>query len=402
MRKNPDPGMREFVAMVAAIMALNALGIDIMLPALPAIAESLRVSDPNRAQLLISVYMLGFGFTQIVYGPLADRYGRKPILVISVALYALLSLVASFAASFTLLLAARLTQGMAGAAGRVLSTSIVRDRYAGADMARIMSLSFMVFLTVPILAPTIGQFVVLYGPWRWIFHLMTAMGLMLAIWLAFRLPETLDPANRRPISVEMIVGAVRETLTTRRSIGFALSSTAMFGALMGYINSCAQIFGDAFRAPEMLAPCFAMISLGLAIAAFSNSRLVARFGSVGLSFGALALMIVVSLLHLGWTLLGLETLTSFVLFQFLTMFCVGFAGPNLGALAMEPVGHIAGTASSVQGTISTVGAALIGLLIGQHFDGTVIPVILGTTACSVAALLLVLVARKTPAGSVAR
>lgn len=390
MRSRPDTGMREFIGLIAGIMALNALGIDIMLPALPAIGESLNVTGANRTQWIISAYMLGFGITQMIYGPLADRYGRKPVLLASVILFAMMSLLASFAASFALLIGARVLQGMAGAGGRVLSTSIVRDRYSGQAMARVMSLSFMVFLAVPILAPAVGQLTVLFAPWRVIFVLLALLGAALALWIFFRLPETLDPANRREIHPSAIFSAVWETLRSRQAMGYTLASTMLFGSLMGYINSCQQIFAQTFGKPHLLAPMFALIAGSLAIAAFSNSRLVGRFGAARLAFGALCLMIVVSGVHLAWASSGRETLASFVALQFLTMFCIGFTGPNFGALAMEPVGHIAGTASSVQGTISTVGAALVGLTIGQQFDGTSVPVAAGTLACSTITLFLIL------------
>lgn len=394
MRKISQPGLREFIAMTAAIMALNALGTDIMLPALPTIGQSLGVTDEARHQLIISAYMTGFGLTQILFGPLADRFGRRPVLLVSLLLYGVTSLLAAVASSFTLLLVARLLQGMAGAGGRVLAVSIVRDRYKGPTMARVMSLAFMVFLAVPIVAPAVGQAIILVAPWRTIFHVLALGGLLIPLWLYLRLPETLDPANRRMISIRSVAGAIWQTLRERQSLGYTFANTATFAALMGYIFSCPQIFAHALGRPEMLAPVFAVIATGLAISSYLNSRLVEAFGSRRLSHIAAVLFLAICTLHYAWALGIGETLASFTIFMFATMLCFGFMGANFGALAMEPMGRIAGTASSVQGSISTLGASTVGLMIGQSFDGSVLPTVAGMILCTVATLAILFVTER--------
>lgn len=385
-RPERGPGLREFVALMAALMASNALAIDSMLPALPAIGDALGVSDDNRRQLVITSYLLGFGVAQLGYGPLSDRFGRKGLLIASMILYAFFSVLAGLAGSFALLLAARMMMGVAAAATRVLVVAIVRDRYRGAAMARIMSLTMIVFMIVPVLAPSFGQAVLIVASWRHIFIGLAVYGLILALWSAFRLPETLPVSARRPLSAAKIAEAVGETLRNRASIGNSIAATLTFGALFAFINSIQQIVFDVFSRPELIGLVFACIAGPMALSSYANSRLVIRLGSRRLLLAALAVFTSLALLHLAIAATTGEGIWTFVILQALTMGCFGLIGANAGSLAMEPLGHIAGTASSLQGTITTIGGALIGFVIGQRFDGTIIPFLTGFSLCGAAAL----------------
>ena len=386
----PMPGRTEFVVLMAALMASNALAIDAMLPALPAIGESLGVVDENRRQVVITAYLLGFGVAQIAYGPLADRYGRKRLLVGSMAFYALFALLAGLAGSFMLLLAARAMQGVAAAGTRVLCIAIIRDRFHGSAMAQVLSLVTIIFMVVPMLAPTLGQAVLSFAGWRDIFAGLAGYGVMLAVWSALRVPETLPVTARRPLSTASIAAGAVETLTNRASIGNTLAATLIFGALFAYINSIQQIVFNVFGRPGLLGLVFGLVALPMVGSAWLNSRLVMRLGSRRMLLSALALFTLVASIHLVMALAIGETIRSFVLIQALTMACFGFVGANAGALAMAPLGHVAGTASSVQGVITTIGGALIGFAIGQQFDGTTVPMNLGFAACGVAGLLIAL------------
>jgi MFS transporter, DHA1 family, multidrug resistance protein len=384
----PMPGRTEFVVLMAALMASNALAIDAMLPALPAIGESLGVLEENRRQVVITAYLLGFGAAQIAYGPLADRFGRKRLLVGSMALYSLFGLLAGLAGSFNLLLAARALQGVAAAGTRVLCVAIIRDRFHGSAMAQIMSLVMIIFMVVPLLAPTLGQAVLAFAGWRDIFAGLAGYGLMLAVWSALRVPETLPVAARRPLSVASIAAGAIESLTVRASIGNTLAATLIFGALFAYINSIQQIVANVFGRPGLLGLVFALVALPMVGSAWLNSRLVMRLGSRRMLITALLLFTLAASLHLAVALAVGETIWTFVLIQALTMACFGFVGANAGALAMAPLGHVAGTASSVQGVITTMGGAVIGYAIGQQFNGTTIPMNLGFAICGVAGLLV--------------
>ena len=387
-RPGRAPGKTEFVVLMAALMASNAMAIDAMLPALPAIGDPERLAD--RRQVVLTAYLLGFGAAQIAYGPLADRFGRKGLLVGSMAFYAVFGLLAGLASSFPLLLAARALQGVAAAGTRVLCIAIIRDRFHGSAMAQVLSLVTIIFMVVPMLAPTLGQAALTFADWRDIFAGLAGYGLMLAVWSGLRLPETLPAEARRPLVPATIAAGALETLTLRASIGNTVAATLIFGALFAYINSIQQIVADVFGRPALLGLVFALVALPMVGSAWLNSRLVMRLGSRRMLLTALSLFSVVATVHLAVALALGETIWSFVLIQALTMACFGFVGANAGALAMAPLGHVAGTASSVQGVITTMGGALIGYAIGQQFNGTTVPMVLGFAVCGMLGLGLAL------------
>ena len=392
----PGMGFKQFVALIAALMAVNALAIDSMLPALPAIGHSVGIGagNENQQQWIVTSYLLGFGAAQIVYGPLADRFGRKPVLLAGLAIYVLFSVAAAFSTTMPVLLLARVLQGVGSAATRVLAVSVVRDCYSGSQMARVMSLSFIVFLAVPILAPSIGQIIMLFGPWRLIFGALTLFGLLVAIWTAVRLPETLHPADRLPIMPSRVLQAFRLTLTNRLAVGYMLAMALVLGALFGFINSAQQIFAETLSAPRLFTATFALIAGFMALSSFLNSRIVGRLGARRVSHAALIGFIACSLLHTVVALSGHETLVSFAMLQAAVMFCFGLVVSNFGSIAMEPLGHVAGTASSVQGFVTTFGGAVLGFLVGQNFDGTTVPLTLGFSVFGLLALGMVLVAER--------
>lgn len=386
----PRPGPRETIVMLAGLMALNAFAIDAMIPALPDIGRSLKVAHENDQQLVVVAYFLGFASTQLFWGPLADRFGRKPILAAGVTLYLAFALLCGLAGSFPLLIAGRIAMGASAAVTRVLVVAMVRDLFQGEAMARVMSLVFMVFMVVPVLAPSIGQFILLFGTWRTIFLLLAAYGLAMLTWSWFRLPETLHPEYRRSLNLREIVSAIGATVREPMSRGYTLALTVTFGALVAYISSIQQIVADAFGQPEILGIVFGAIAAPMALASWTNAKVVGRFGLRRVGHGAAVAFAVVTLTHLLIGIAGYENLISFIVLQSLTMVCFSFASSNLSTLAMDRMAAIAGTASSVQGVVGTIGAAIIGYTIGQAFNGTVMPFLWGMAACSVAGLILVI------------
>lgn len=387
-------GFYPFVGLAAALMATNALAIDSMLPALPEMAEALGIAAANQRQWIITSYLLGFGVSQIFYGTISDRYGRRPVLLFGLTVYVLASIGAALSNSFETMMIARVVQGIGAAATRVLVVSIVRDCYSGRDMARVMSLALIVFLAVPILAPSIGQAILIVAPWRWIFGILTAFGAAVMLWVMFKLPETQHPEDRKPIDIANVSAAFRTTLTSRIGVGYMLAMAFVLGGLFGFINSAQQVFVDVFNVPHLFTIVFAGIALFMAAASLLNSRIVGRLGMRRVSHGALIGYILFTGTHALVALSGHETLLLFALFQGGAMFCFGLIGPNFGALAMDPLGHVAGTASSVQGFVTTVVGALLGFYIGQHFDGTVVPITLGFALCGLVALIIVLIVEK--------
>ena len=390
------PGMREFVALMAALMASNALAIDAMLPALPAMGEALNVADENRRQLVVTAYLLGFGVAQLFYGPISDRVGRRPVLVVTMGFYAAFALLCGIVSSFEWLLAMRACQGIAAAGTRVLVVSVVRDRFEGSAMARVMSLVFIIFMIIPVLAPSFGQAVLAVGNWRYIFIGLAVYGAVVLLWSMLRLPETLAPENRRPLSFASVREATLLTLTNRVSIGNTVASTLVFGGLFAFINSIQQIVQDVFGRPELLGLVFGCIAGPMALSSYYNSRVVERLGARRLASLALVAFTGLAAAHLLLALAIGESLVLFIVMQMLTMASFALIGANLGSLAMQPLGRIAGTASSVQGAIGTLFGALIGAAIGQAFDGTVLPFLIGLTLCGAAGLAVALWANAGP------
>jgi len=389
------PGPRELTALLAMLMALNAFAIDAMIPALPDIGRSLHVAEENRRQLVVVAYFLGFGSTQLLWGPLADRFGRKPILATGVALYAVFALLCGLASSFALLIAGRIAMGASAAVTRVLVISMVRDLFEAESMARVMSLVFMTFMLVPVLAPNIGQGILLFFPWRAIFIVLAVYSIGMLVWSWVRLPETLHPEYRRSLKWREMGRAMLESVTERQSLGYTLAMTVTFAGLIAYIASIQQIIFEVFDAPKLIGVVFASIAAPMALASYGNSRIVERFGLRRVGHVSSLLLALVTAAHAAIALSGFESLPVFVVMQGLTMACFAFTSSNFGTLAMEHMAPIAGTASSVQGVVGTLGSAALGFAIGQAYDGTALPFLLGIAACSTLGFLIVLATEPT-------
>jgi MFS transporter, DHA1 family, multidrug resistance protein len=379
----------EFVAFIAAVMAVNALGVDLMLPALADIGRDLSIAEANHRQWIVTVYVLGFGAGQLVYGPLADRYGRRPILLGTLAAFIAASVFAASSQTFAALLGARLLQGLASASTRVLAVAIVRDGASGRQMARTMSIAQMIFFIVPILAPTIGQGLLVLAPWRFIFYALGLFASLVLVWTLLRLPETLPIERRLPISVANLKQSYRLTLTNRFSIGYSAAASLTFGGIIAFVTSAQQIIVDDFGAGQRFTLLFAICAFSMGIASFANSRLVERLGTRLISHTALLALIALSIVHVLIIVADHETLASYMVFQALSMTCIGLCGSNFGAMAMEPVGHIAGTASSLQGFITSIGAVLVASAIGQAYAGTTLPLAIGYLLIGLVALAIV-------------
>lgn len=387
----------EFVAFIAACMALNALAIDVMLPALPNVNADFFLSDPNQSQAVIATYLVGMGVSQLFYGPLSDRFGRRPVLIGGLALFSLAGLLSALTQSFPMLLAARFLQGVGAGAPRVIAVSLARDTYSGAQMARVMSLVMMVFMAVPILAPSVGQLILLVAPWRWAFGALVVGGALVLAWTLIRLDETLPVERRRSLHPAAIVDGFRITMRTRSTMGYMIAMGLILGAHMGFITSAQRIFMDVFDAGKRFSLLFALVALAMSAAAFTNSRLVMRFGMRRLAIMGLGTLVVLNLTHLALVWHEHESLALFLLMQSGSMFMFGFLGANLNTLAMEPLGHLAGTASSLIGFFTTVAGAVLGFIVGQCFDGSVVPLTSAYVLLGLAALGIVMrTERPTP------
>lgn len=375
---------------MAMMMALQALGIDAMLPALDRIAHDLAVADPNQRQLVVGVFLFAAGFGSLVPGVLADRYGRRPILLICFASYIVFALACALVTSFPMLLLLRALMAVASAGLAVLPSAIIRDRFGGDRMARIMSTIIVVFMFVPMIAPSFGQAVLLVASWRWIFGGMAVMAFIVGAWMFLRLPETLNPEFRQPIAPRSIARNMWDSARDRVAIGYAMGSAMLTAAMFGYINSSQQLIAEHFGAGERFPLIFALLAAGMAVANFSNSRIVERFGARRVSHTALLAYIAISLIQVWRAFSGEETLWEFVPLMAANICLMGFIGANFGSLALQPFARIAGAASSFQSFLRMAVGALLGGLIGQAFDGTPRPLVTSMFVMGVTALILVL------------
>ena len=384
-------GFREFLVLTAAVMACQAVAVDTMLPALPAIAHDLGVVDSNSVQWVITIYIAGVGVGQLFWGMLSDRFGRRRILLTGLTLYVLAAAAVGMAGSFAALLAWRFAHGVA-AASMVLSRSIIRDLYRGRQMARVMSLTFIVFIMVPIIAPSIGQLVLLLAPWRALFHLFCVFAAAVLLWVYFRLPETLHPEYRMTLTIGHVARAARTVATDRASLWYTLCVALMFGSIIGYVGMMPQIFAAVFHRPSLMPTVFACCAASMGVASYLNSAVVERYGMRIISQAGLLVFVVATALHVLVAALRAETLWTFIVLQGTTMGCLGLIMANFGAMAMEQMGPVAGIAASLQGCIGTFGGAVVAALMGQQFNGTTVPLALGALLCGLISLGFVLLA----------
>ncbi|WP_198430272.1 multidrug effflux MFS transporter [Sphingobium xenophagum] len=384
----------EFVLLMASLQALMALSIDVMLPALGAISGDLGISDPNQRQLVVGVFLISTGIGSLFPGALADRFGRRRVVLTAVAGYVVVSFICAISRSFELLLLARALAGLLTSAMLVMPMTILRDRFDGDRMARTQSLVAMTFMVVPMIAPMIGQAVLLFAGWRWIFGIMSAMGVVVCIWAWLRLPETLDPRNRQAIQPRVIAGNMVIALRERASFGYFLGAALVQAGLFGYINSAQQLVGEHFGAGTLFPVLFGGMALVMACTNFINSRIVEKFGARRVSHAALICFIVFGAIHFLIALRGGETLWTFVPLMTVSMCMLSFIGANFQALSLQPFKRMAGAAASVMSFVRMVVGSVLGALIGQAYDGTARPIMASMAVCGFAALLLVLYSEK--------
>lgn len=373
LKARANLGMTEFIALCGALAAVAAMSIDIILPALPAVGRSFGIADENDRQLVILVFTVTFGLCQLFYGPISDRFGRKPLLIAGLALYIAGSTAAMFVSSFNGLLAMRSVQGVGTAALQVVALAMVRDCFSGPAMGRVLTFIFTTFMIVPIIAPTIGQQIEFLATWKGIFAFNAIAATLLLFWMTVRLKETLRREDQRSLDFGSLAGALREIVTNRVTAGYSVASTLALIALFSYIVSVQQIYGELYGLGTLFPYAFGASSIGVAAAALFSARLVRKMGMRPVAHGALAIFtasgLILFLLALGgnpsfWVTFGLLSIC---------MMAFGVLQGNISAIALEPMGHIAGTASSLIGVVTMTVANLLAGVVGQAYDGTVIP-----------------------------
>ncbi len=381
----------EFVVIISLMMSITALSIDTMMPALPQIGRELGVQNPNDRQLIISMLFLGLAVGQLFFGPLSDKTGRKPAVYSGYVVYIIGTLLAIFAVSFPMMLAGKLLQGIGISAPRAVTLALVRDRYSGRMMARVMSFVMTVFILVPMVAPSLGQFILGFSGWRGIFVSFVIVALITLIWFALRIPETLAPEQRAPFSPKHIMDATIVIVKDRIALGYTVATGLIGGAFLGYLNSAQQIFQEQYALGKFFPILFGIISISIGLASFINARLVMQFGmrflvewSLRLILGLATVALVIALLTAGQ-----PPLWFLMTYLMLTFFCIGILFGNQNALAMEPLGQLAGIGAAVVGSLSTLIQMPLGTIIGQNYNGTIFPLVIGIAVLTGVSIVVV-------------
>ena len=386
----PSPiGLGEFVSLMAALTALVALSIDMLLPALPAIGSALEVERANDNQLVVGVLFLGFGVGQLFYGPLSDSTGRKPAVFLGLGLYLAGCVLALLSQNLSTMLAGRLLQGLGVAGPRTITIALVRDKFEGRAMARVTSIIMAIFVLVPIVAPALGQAVLNVASWRAIFGIYMTQALIVGAWFGLRQEETLFEDQRMPLTLARVSGAVREVVRTRSALGYTIAAGCVFGALLGSLNSAQQVLQQQYGLGTRFPPYFGVLAASVGGASFLNAALVVRYGMRLLSIWSIWLVGAVSVVFLGIACLlgGHPPLWALMSYLMLSFFGIGLTFGNLNALAMQPLGHIAGTGAAVVGALATLLSIVFGTVIGQGYNGTVLPLVAGFAIVSALALV---------------
>ena len=386
------PSRPEFVILMAFMVSVFAMSTDVMLPAMSLIASDLGVTNPNDVQLVISSMFAGFAIGQLFAGPLSDSFGRKPVIYAGYGLFIIGCIIAVVAGDLTTMMLGRFFQGLGVAAPRTVSTSLIRDRFAGRGMAQIMSMVMAVFILVPMLAPTIGQLIIFFFPWRYCFGLLLLMAVTATFWFALRQPETLAVERRRELSLVSLLGAAKDVLGRRIVIGYTLALGLVFGAFVSYLGAAQQIFQDALGVGSWFPLYFGLASIAIGASSALNSMLVMRLGMRRLTMLALLNLTLVSGVFYGAFWIGFNGQPPILLFmswQLLAFASIGILFGNLNALAMEPVGQVAGMGSAITGFLSTLVSLPFAYVIGQMFNNTVLPLVGGFALLGLAALLTV-------------
>ncbi|AHA28149.1 MFS family multidrug efflux protein [Candidatus Liberibacter americanus str. Sao Paulo] len=375
------------------LMAINSLGIDIILPCLPQISKFLGIENENHRQHLISFYLIGYGIAQIFYGPLSDRFGRKIVMICGLIVYIVSTIAVLFVSSFSEMLFVRFIQGIGGAAPRIITISIVRDIYDGKKMAKVLSIAMMIFMIIPIIAPSIGQIIMFFsGDWIGIFTCMGIGTTMITLWYYIRMPETLDPRDVRPLSFSLVKHSFSLIFKNKTAIYYNIANSLTMGAVLGFVNSSQQIYTEVYNLGHWFPIAFAIGGVAMSISSFVNSSLVDKFGVRIVSHYSLLSLLIITGIWLAFQINNGESISIFlfIFFFFLSSFQFGLINSNCSSISMEPFSNLAGTASSVFGFINTVISTIVGTIIGQSFNGTTYPITIGFFVISVLSILSVI------------
>jgi DHA1 family bicyclomycin/chloramphenicol resistance-like MFS transporter len=380
----------EFIIVMASLMSLVALAIDALLPAIADISKSIHVVNPQNNQLFITMIFLGLGFGQLISGPFSDSFGRKPVIYVGFIVFTFASFICVFANSLEMMIAGRLLQGIGLSAPRTISIAMVRDRFSGNYMAKVMSFIVVIFILVPVVAPAIGKLMLDFYGWRSIFYSQLIFGFFTMLWVWKRQPETLKPENRKKFKIPLFIEGAKEFSKHKYAVIFTLFSGFITGSFMVYLSASQQIFEEQYHLKEEFPFIFAALAISIGLATFLNGKLVVRLGMFKLVSIFTVLFTIVPLFYI--LLFSGETNPSiYIILPFfgLQFFSIGFLFGNTRALAMEPIGHIAGIGAAINGFVSTIMAVPIATLIGSFINDSALPLFIGFFVCGSIALVLI-------------
>jgi DHA1 family bicyclomycin/chloramphenicol resistance-like MFS transporter len=389
--KNSEVTPWQFISLMGILMSFVALAIDAMLPALGEIGRDLHVKNPNDVQLVVSSIFLGMSVGLMFFGPYSDSYGRKPAIYIGMAIFMTGCLISIYSTTFEIMLIGRVLQGVGAASCRVVTLAMIRDKFEGTTMAKIMSLIMIIFILVPALAPSIGQIILLVSNWRAIFIFMLFLGVISTLWLMLKQDETLDMDKRLPFSLKTIFNGIRETLTNKISRNYTIASGLIFGAFVGYLSSSQQILQVQYNLGKYFSLVFGLLALSIGASSFANSKWVEKYGMEVLCKKSLIVLVCLAgiFLPIFYMLNGHPPLIAFVAYLMMTFFCMGILFGNFNTLAIQPLGHIAGVANSVISSLQTLISVILGGTIGHYYNGTVLPLVAGFLIFGACSLLII-------------
>lgn len=387
----------EFLCLMAVLMSLVALTIDAVLPALEQIGSSLRTQDPNNNQLIIITFFFGLSFGVMLFGPLSDSFGRKKAIYFGTAIFILGSTISLLSMNFSFMLIGRVCQGFGLASSRVVTIAMIRDKLEGKEMGRAMSLILVLFIIVPAISPSIGQVILFFAGWRAIFGVILCIGTVSVLWLYFRQSETLKQEKRLIFSVSVITAGVIETLKNPTTRSYIFASGLIFGAFLGYLSSAQQILQIEYKLGDAFSLYFGALTIAIGFSSYVNSKLVMKFGMEVLCRFSLLTLSISSFFFYFYAvkLLGHPGLTSFMTYLSVSFFCFGMLFTNFTTLAIQPLGHIAGVAASAICSVQTILSVVVGGVIGQCYNGTVLPLVLGFFLCGFASMIIVIFIKKS-------
>jgi len=388
--KNNNISQFEFIGLMASLMMLTSLSIDALLPGLDAIGNAINITDPKDNQLLITMIVFGLGLGQLVSGALSDSLGRKSVMYIGSAIFSIASIICVFATDFEMMIIGRLLQGIGLSAPRSVSIAVIRDRYSGDLMAKIMSYITVIFIIAPVIAPTFGKVILDHMGWEAIFYSQLIFGIFVSIWLWLRQPETLKKENKKKMNLALYSNGVKAFFKQPKSIIYTIISGLITAPFLAYMSASQQIFSQQYNLGEVYPYIFSALALGIGISTFLNGQLVMKYGMLRMAITPMIVAFCISIVYIILYTNGTNPSSIiFISFLALILFSIGFIFGNLNALAMEPIGHIAGIGSSIVGFLSILISVCIAIFIGQFIEHSSLPIFVGFGTCTAISLVMI-------------